>query len=108
MERNVLFNDALNTFHLRFPGVVHMVKERGPLLPLYGLPFDWQQRIFYKHHPIDRITHNTVFVMPGFGALAGTRNSLMRDRLDDPSHHERTLYHGATSRSHQPFCVHEA
>ena len=26
------------------------------------------------------------------GALAGTRNSSMKDRSDDPLHHERTLY----------------
>ena len=26
--------------------------------------------------------------------------STMRDRSDDPSHHERPLYHGATSRSY--------
>ena len=38
-EGNVLFNDALNTFHLRLYGVRHMVKdhsdsEKGnPLLP---------------------------------------------------------------------------
>ena len=38
-ERNVLFNDALNTFYLRLYGVRHMVKdhsdsEKGnPLLP---------------------------------------------------------------------------
>ena len=43
-EGNVLFNDALNTFHLRLYGVRHMVKdhsdsERGnPLLP-HGLLF---------------------------------------------------------------------
>ena len=44
-ERNVLFNDALNTFYLRLYGVTHMVKdhsedgERGnPLLP-HGLLF---------------------------------------------------------------------
>ena len=43
-ERNVLFNDALNTFYLRLYGVKHMVKdhsdsERGnPLLP-HGLLF---------------------------------------------------------------------
>ena len=30
------------------------------------------------------------------GGLAG---STMRDRSDDPSHHERTFYHGATSCS---------
>ena len=38
-ERNVLFNDALNTFHLRLYGVRHMVKdhsdsEKGNPLPL--------------------------------------------------------------------------
>ena len=38
-ERNVLFNDALNTFHLRLYGVGHMVKDhsdserRNPLPP---------------------------------------------------------------------------
>ena len=35
------------------------------------------------------------------GALAGTRNRSMKDRSDDPSPHERTLYHCATSRSSQ-------
>ena len=41
-ERNVLFNDALNTFYLRLYGVRHMVKdhsdsERGNLLPPHRL-----------------------------------------------------------------------
>ena len=43
-ERNVLFNDALNTFYLRIYGVRHMVKdysdsERGNLLLPHGLLF---------------------------------------------------------------------
>ena len=43
-ERNVLFNDALNTFHLRLYGIRHMVKnhsdsERGNPLPPHGLFF---------------------------------------------------------------------
>ena len=43
-ERNVLFNDALNTFYLRLYGVRHMVKdhsdsERGNPLPPHGLLF---------------------------------------------------------------------
>ena len=43
-ERNVLFNDALNTFYLRLYGVGHMVKdhsdsERGNLLLPNGLLF---------------------------------------------------------------------
>ena len=43
-ERNVLFNDALNTFYLRIYGVRHMVKdhsdsERGNPLPPHRLLF---------------------------------------------------------------------
>ena len=43
-ERNVLFNDALNTFDLRLYGVRHTVKdhsdsERGNLLRPHGLLF---------------------------------------------------------------------
>ena len=43
-ERNVLFNDALNTFYLRLHGVRHMVKdhsdsEKGNPLPPTGLLF---------------------------------------------------------------------
>ena len=41
-ERNVLFNDALNTFYLRFYGVRHMVtdhsdSEKGNPLPPHRL-----------------------------------------------------------------------
>ena len=41
-ERNVLFNDALNTFYLQLYGVRHMVKdhsdsEKGNPLPLHRL-----------------------------------------------------------------------
>ena len=41
-ERDVLFNDALNTFYLRLYGVRHMVKdhsdsEKGNLLPPHRL-----------------------------------------------------------------------
>ena len=43
-EGNVLFNDALNTFYLRFYGVRHIVKdhsdsERGNPLPPHMLLF---------------------------------------------------------------------
>ena len=43
-ERNVLFNDALNTFYLRLYGVRHMIKdhsdsEKGNPLPPHGLLF---------------------------------------------------------------------
>ena len=58
-ERNVLFNDALNTFYLRLYGVTHMVKdhsdsEKGNPLPPHRLLI-----------PIrDRIVHTTAFVIP--------------------------------------------
>ena len=44
LERNVLFNDALNTFYLRLYGVRHMVKdhsdsEKGNPLPPHRLLF---------------------------------------------------------------------
>ena len=43
-EGNVLFNDALNTFFLRYYGIRHMVKnhsdsERGNPLPSHGQLF---------------------------------------------------------------------
>ena len=43
-ERNVLFNDVLNTFYLRLYGIMLMVKdhsdsERGNSLPPHGLLF---------------------------------------------------------------------
>ena len=43
-ERNVLFNEALNTFYLRLYGVGHMVKdhsdsEKGNPLPPHELHF---------------------------------------------------------------------
>ena len=43
-ERNVLFNDALNTFYLRLYGIRHMVKdhsdsEKGNPLPHIGYSY---------------------------------------------------------------------
>ena len=64
-ERNVLFNDALNTFYLRLYGIRHMVKdhsdsERGNPLP-HGLLFPISSKGFICIIP-DRITHTTAFV----------------------------------------------
>ena len=68
-EENVLFNDAPNTFYLWLYGVRHMVKdhsdsERGNLLPPHGLLFSISSKVFYMHHPTDRIAHTTAFVTP--------------------------------------------
>ena len=101
-EGNVLFNDALNTFYLRLYGVRHMVKnhsdsERGNPLPSHGLlfPIISQQGFFYMHHPTDRVAHTTAFITPVVEhwlerEIAQWVHSL-KDRSDDPSHHERTL-----------------
>ena len=68
-EGIVLINDALNTFYVRIYGVRHMVKyhsdsERGNPLPPQGLLFQIRSKVFYMHHPIDRITHTAAFVAP--------------------------------------------
>ena len=97
---SVLFNYALNTFYLRLFGVGHMVKdysdsERGnPLLP-HGLlfPISSNSSLYASSHRQDNTYHSLCYTSRG--ALAGTRNSsimpTMKDRSDDPSHHERTL-----------------
>ena len=47
------------------------------------------------HHPTDRITHTTAFVTPVVGHWLEREIAQwvhpMKDRSDDPSHHERTL-----------------
>ena len=119
-EGNVLFNDALNTFYLRLYGVGHMVKdhsdsERGNPLPPHGLLF----LIGSKGSFICIIPQP---LYPSWRALVGTRNSsmgsTMKDRSDNPSHHERTLLSrtyillphmykslGLTQESRQAICV---
>ena len=98
-EGNVLCNDALNTFYLQIYGIRHVVtdhpyRERGNLLPPQGYSFRLTA-IFYMHHPTDRIAHTTAFVTPVVehcleGQIAQWVHP-MKDRSDDPSHHEQTL-----------------
>ena len=78
-ERNVLFNNALNTFYLRLYGVRHMVKdhsdnEKGNPLPPH--------RLLLLHHLLYAPSHRQDNTYQGLcytscGALAGTRNSSM-------------------------------
>ena len=55
------------------------------------------------HHPTDRITHTTAFVTLVVEHWLEREIAQwvhpMKDRSDDPSHHERTLYLWATPRS---------
>ena len=51
-ERNVLFNDALNTFYLRLYGVRYMVKdhsdsEKGNPLPSHRLLLSINSKVFF-------------------------------------------------------------
>ena len=107
-ERNVLFNDALNTFYLRLYGIGHMVKDHGdshlrnPLSPLHYLTFRLAALylLYALSHRQDSIYHGLCYTSRG--ALTGTRNSSMglttRDQSDHPSHHERTFYHYKSER----------
>ena len=98
-ERNVLFNDALNTFYLRLYGVRHMVKDHSDSEKVYPLPphrllLSLAAMVFYIHHPTDRITHTTAFVTPVVENWLEREIAQwvhpMNDRSDDPLHHERT------------------
>ena len=67
--RNVLFNDALNTFYLRLYGVGHMVKdhsdsEKGNPLPPHRLLLSINSKGSFICTILDRITHTTTFVTP--------------------------------------------
>ena len=99
-EGNVLFNDALNTFYFRLYGVRHMVKdhsdsERGNPLPPHGLLSSINSKGSFICTIPDRIAHTTAFVTPVVEHclerdIAQWVHS-MKNRSDDPSHHERRL-----------------
>ena len=81
-ERDVLFNDALNTFYLRLYGVRHMVKdhsdsEKGNLLPPHRLLLSINSKgfLYAPSHRQDNTYHGLCYTSRG--ALAGTRNSSM-------------------------------
>ena len=77
-ERNVLFNDALNTFYLRLYGVRHMVKdhsdsEKGNPLPPHRLLLSINSKgfLYAPSHRQDNTYHGLCYTSRG--ALAGTR-----------------------------------
>ena len=77
-ERNVLFNDAINTFYLRLYGVRHMVKdhsdsEKGNIGYSYRLTA--RVLLYAPSHRQDNTYHGLWYT--SCGALAGTRNSSM-------------------------------
>ena len=60
-----------------------------------GYSFRLVARLFYMHHPRDRIAHTTAFVTPVVEHWLQREIAQWvhptKDRSDDPSHHERTL-----------------
>ena len=92
---NVLFNNALNTFYLGLYGIKHMVKdhsdiERGnPLLP-HGLLF-----LINSKGSFICIILQTGWHIPQSWITGWNGNKLngstMKERSDNPLHHERTL-----------------
>ena len=95
-----VFNDALNTFYLRLYGVGPMVKdysdnERGNPLPPHGQLFPISSKSSFicsipqtGYHIPRPLLHQSWSTGWDEKYLNG---STMKDRSDDPSHHERTL-----------------
>ena len=99
-EGNVLFNDTLNTFYLRLYCVNNVVKhhsdsERGNPLPPHRLLFPINSKGSFICTIRDRIAHTTAFVTPVVEHWLEREIAQwvfpMKDRSDDPSHHEQTL-----------------
>ena len=94
-EGNVLFNDALNTFYLRLYGVRHMVKdhsdsEKGNPLPPHRLTA--RVLLYAPSHRQDSTYHglcHTTIMEHWLEQEIAQWIHHMKDRSDDPSHHER-------------------
>ena len=74
----------------------HSDSERGNPLPPHGLLFSINSKgSFICTIPTDRIAHTTAFVTPVVEHRLEREIAQwvhpMKDRSDDPSHHERTL-----------------
>ena len=98
-EGNVLFNDALNTFYLRLYGVRHMVEDHSDREETrcrhMGYSFRLTARVllYVPSHRQDSTYHSfvTPVVVHWLEREIAQWVYLMKDRSDDPSHHERTL-----------------
>ena len=81
----------------------HSDSEKGNLLPPHRLLLSINSKGSLICTIPDRITHITAFVTPVVEHWLEWEIAQwvhpMKDRSDDPSHHERTLYLWATSRS---------
>ena len=94
---SVLINDTLNKSYLRLYGVGHIVKdhpdnERGNNFRLAA-----RDILYAPYHRQNSNTTNVIQVVEH--CLERQISQRGSSRSDDPWHHERTLYQGATSRS---------
>ena len=97
-ERNVLFNDALNTFYLRLYGVRHMVKdhsdsEKGNPLPPHRLLLSINSKGCFISQRQDSTYHDLYRPVMEYWLEREIAQWVhpVKDRSDDPSHHEQTL-----------------
>ena len=96
-ERNVLFNNTLDTFYLRSSGVRHgkeLLNRENPWLPFRRLLF----RISKKGSLISTIPQTGKYIpWPVLWSSGWNKNqhnrSTMRNRSDNPSHQKLMLYH---------------
>ena len=94
------FDDAINTFYIQLYGIRHMVKdhsdsEKGNQLPPHGLLFPISSKGSFICTIPERIAHTMAFVTPVVEHWLEREIAQwvhpLKDRSDDPSHHERTL-----------------
>ena len=94
-EGNVLFYDALNTFYLLLYGFTHrtiQIAREETRCSHMGYSFRLAARVLLHTSSHRQGSTYTSLCYTSRGALAGTKNcSTIKDRSDDPSHHERTL-----------------
>ena len=97
-ERNVLFNDALNTFYQGYMASdkwlrTILIVRKETCCRHIGYSYRLTARVLL--YPTDRITHTTALVTPVMEQWLEREIAQwvhpMKDRSDDPSHHERTL-----------------
>ena len=92
-ERNVFFNDVLNTFYLRLRTILIVRKETR--CRHIGYSFRLTARVLLYAHSTVRIAHTTAFVIPVVEHWMEREIAQwvhpMEDRFEEPSHYERTL-----------------
>ena len=111
-QGNVLFNNTLNTFYFTviWRRTNEIVREETRCHHM-GYSFRLTEEVFYMHYPTARIAHTMAFVKPVVEHWLEWEiaqwDDPVKDRSDDPSHHERMLlpwsYISLRSATNCPF-----